>query len=80
MPEMHFKMIEADEKTRIAMKPRHIVDETRDELKAIYKEWLELQHESRKNQLMVEDAHISQMHGNEALKMSLLVEQTRVSD
>ena len=49
MPEMHFKMIEADEKTRLAMKPKHIVDETRDELKAIYKEWLELQHESRKN-------------------------------
>ena len=55
MPDMHFQIREADEKTRIAMKPKHVVSESRDELKKIYIEWLGLQLESRKIQLCIED-------------------------
>ena len=49
MPEMHFQIREADEKTRIAMKAKNILNESREELKNIYIEWLKLQHESRMN-------------------------------
>ena len=49
MPDMHFKMLEADEKTRLSMLPKKVVTESREELKKIYVEWLGLQNEARKN-------------------------------
>ena len=62
------------------MKAKNPVSESRDELKKIYIEWLGLQHESRLNQIIIEDQGDTAMENNDIFRMSILVETTRVQD
>ena len=55
MPEMLYKIRDGDEKTRLQMRKKATLSESREELKKIYVEWNNLQHESRVNQLVIED-------------------------
>ena len=52
---MLYKIRDGDEKTRLQMQKKATLSESREELKKIYIEWNNLQHESRVNQLVIED-------------------------
>ena len=77
---MHYQIREGDEKTRISMRKKAEVSESRDELKKIYMEWSNLQCESRMNQVMMEDQSATNIQSNEMFRMQMIVEQSRVQD
>ena len=77
---MHYQIREGDEKTRISMRKKTEVNESRDELKKIYMEWSNLQCESRMNQVMMEDQSATNIQSNEMFRMQMIVEQSRVQD
>lgn len=77
---MHYQIREGDEKTRISMRKKTEVSESRDELKKIYMEWSNLQCESRMNQVMMEDQSATNIQSNEMFRMQMIVEQSRVQD
>ena len=71
---MLYKIKDGDEKTRTQLRKKTTPSESREELKKIYIEWSNLQHESQVNQLVIEDQTSTVIQSNESLRMSLLVE------
>ena len=77
---MHYQIREGDEKTRLSMRKKAEVSESRDELKKIYMEWSDLQCESRMNQILMEDQSATNIQSNEMFRMQMIIEQSRVQD